>query len=102
MAIPSEMGRLPPLPRHAVPFTERNGSSQRNAQLTWKKGRNTETTLLCMGHIRRVLPGATISVEVEKPGRAALEELAAEADAVFYSRSWAEVGDCQPPCLEMT
>jgi ketohexokinase len=29
-------------------------------------------------------------VEVEKPGRQGLEELAAEADVVFFSRSWAE------------
>ncbi|KAL6849572.1 hypothetical protein ACO1O0_009113 [Amphichorda felina] len=33
-----------------------------------------------------------ISVEVEKPGREGLPELAAEADVVFYSRTWAENG----------
>ncbi len=32
----------------------------------------------------------TISVEVEKAGREGLQELALEADVVFYSRSWAE------------
>ncbi|KAH7632969.1 hypothetical protein B0T09DRAFT_318374 [Sordaria sp. MPI-SDFR-AT-0083] len=37
-----------------------------------------------------VLPGSTISVEVEKPGREGLVELAAESDVVFYSKSWAE------------
>jgi hypothetical protein len=31
-------------------------------------------------------------VEVEKPGRDGLLELAAEADVVFYSKTWAEVG----------
>jgi len=36
-----------------------------------------------------------VSVEVEKPGREGLEELAAEADVVFYSKSWAEVGDLE-------
>ncbi len=36
---------------------------------------------------------AKISIEVEKPGREGLEELAAEADVVFYSRSWAEVSN---------
>jgi ketohexokinase len=29
--------------------------------------------------------------QVEKPNREGLVELAAEADVVFYSRSWAEV-----------
>jgi ketohexokinase len=32
-----------------------------------------------------------VSVEVEKPGRAGLQELAEEADVVFYSKSWAQV-----------
>ena len=32
-----------------------------------------------------------ISVEVEKPGRAGLRELAAAADVVFYSKAWAQV-----------
>ncbi|KAH6636932.1 Ribokinase-like protein [Chaetomium tenue] len=54
------------------------------------EGRLPETTLRCIRYLRRVTPGSTISVEVEKPGRQGLVELAAEADAVFYSRSWAE------------
>lgn len=37
------------------------------------------------------MPGCTVSVEVEKPNREGLVELAAEADVVFYSKSWAEV-----------
>lgn len=37
------------------------------------------------------MPSARVSVEVEKPGREGLEELAAEADVVFYSKTWAEV-----------
>ena len=94
MAIPNQDG---PTWLRLGPIHARNGSPK-ECPVDMKKGRNTETTLLCMGHIRRVLPGANISVEVEKPGRAGLEELAAEADAVFYSRSWAEVGDCQPSC----
>lgn len=40
--------------------------------------------------LRDSLPSARVSVEVEKPGRPGLPELAAEADVVFYSRSWAE------------
>jgi ketohexokinase len=32
-----------------------------------------------------------VSIEVEKPGREGLEELAAEADVIFFSRNWAEV-----------
>ncbi|KAK3905305.1 Ketohexokinase [Staphylotrichum tortipilum] len=54
------------------------------------EGRIPETTLQCIRHLRWILPGSTISVEVEKPGREGLVELAAEADVVFYSRSWAE------------
>ncbi|KAK1831560.1 Ketohexokinase [Podospora conica] len=54
------------------------------------EGRIPETTLACIRHLRRVSPRSTISVEVEKPNRDGLDELAAEAHAVFYSRSWAE------------
>ncbi|KAI8236473.1 hypothetical protein K4K54_003138 [Colletotrichum sp. SAR 10_86] len=56
------------------------------------EGRIPETTLECVRSLRRVLgASATVSVEVEKPGRPGLRELAAEADVVFYSKSWAEV-----------
>lgn len=44
----------------------------------------------CIRHARQLMPDATISVEVEKPGREGLQELAAEADVVFFSKSWAE------------
>ncbi|KAL7625411.1 hypothetical protein AAE478_004631 [Parahypoxylon ruwenzoriense] len=54
------------------------------------EGRIPETTLQCIRYLRQSLPNVKISVEVEKPGRGGLEDLAAEADAVFYSRSWAE------------
>uniref|UniRef100_L2GF67 Pfkb family kinase n=1 Tax=Colletotrichum fructicola (strain Nara gc5) TaxID=1213859 RepID=L2GF67_COLFN len=55
------------------------------------EGRIPETTLECVRSLRRVLgASATVSVEVEKPGRPGLRELAAEADVVFYSKSWAE------------
>lgn len=50
-----------------------------------------EITLECIQILRRVLPKAKISVEVEKPGRQGLRELAAEADVIFYSKAWAEV-----------
>ncbi|KAM0345206.1 hypothetical protein ACHAPU_006843 [Fusarium lateritium] len=55
------------------------------------EGRIPETVQKCIRLVRNMLPEATISVEVEKPGREGLAELAAEADVVFYSRSWAEV-----------
>ncbi|OAR03027.1 hypothetical protein LLEC1_06859 [Akanthomyces lecanii] len=55
------------------------------------EGRIPETTLECVRVLRRLLPGAKISVEVEKPGRKGLRELAAEADVVFYSKVWAEI-----------
>ncbi|KAI1076264.1 Ribokinase-like protein [Whalleya microplaca] len=54
------------------------------------EGRIPETTLQCIRYLRTSCPKTRISVEVEKPGREGLEDLAAEADVVFYSRSWAE------------
>lgn len=56
-----------------------------------KQGRVPETTLQCIQYLRRHLPQSRVSVEVEKPGRDGLRELASEADVVIYSRSWAEV-----------
>jgi hypothetical protein len=55
------------------------------------EGRIPATTLTCIGHLRSTHPRAAVSVEVEKAGREGLTELAAAADIVFYSRSWAEV-----------
>ncbi|CAK7263132.1 hypothetical protein SEPCBS57363_000412 [Sporothrix epigloea] len=61
------------------------------------EGRMSATTLACMKYLRAqqyVRYGTekkiTISVEVEKPGREGLRDLAAVADIVFYSKSWAE------------
>ncbi|KAJ9148342.1 Ketohexokinase [Pleurostoma richardsiae] len=54
------------------------------------EGRIPETTQKCIQHLREVRPRDKILVEVEKPDREGLRELAAEADVVFYSRSWAE------------
>lgn len=59
------------------------------------EGRIPEVTVECVRMLRRVLgDDTTVSVEVEKPGRQGLRELAAEADVVFYSKSWAEVCVC--------
>ncbi|RWA11249.1 hypothetical protein EKO27_g3880 [Xylaria grammica] len=55
------------------------------------EGRIPATTLQCIQWLRRSKPKARVSVEVEKPGREGLENLVAEADVVFFSRSWAEV-----------
>ncbi|KAI1191971.1 hypothetical protein F5B17DRAFT_425998 [Nemania serpens] len=59
---------------------------------TWYhfEGRIPATTLQCIQWLRRSNPNARVSIEVEKPGREGLEELVAEADVVFFSRSWAE------------
>ena len=60
------------------------------------EGRIPETTLRCIRYIRSCLSSKgrsadlKISVELEKPGREGLQELALEGDVVFYSRSWAE------------
>lgn len=51
----------------------------------------------CIQLLRDVLPKAQVSVEIEKPGREGLPELAAEADVVFFSRTWAEVGFVSRP-----
>ncbi|ETS76693.1 hypothetical protein PFICI_12080 [Pestalotiopsis fici W106-1] len=66
------------------------------------EGRLPETTLECITHLRKSSPEARISVEIEKPGRQGLQELAAEADVVFYSKSWAEDQGYQTArdCLE--
>ncbi|KAF4452009.1 hypothetical protein F53441_5082 [Fusarium austroafricanum] len=73
-------------------------------QETWWhfEGRIPDTVQNCIRLLRNVLPKATISVEAEKPGREGLPELAAEADVVFYSRSWAESRGHETPeeCLK--
>lgn len=55
------------------------------------EGRIPEVTLQCIQHLREVIKlGLTISVELEKPKREGLQELAKYADVIFYSKSWAE------------
>ncbi|KAM0335804.1 hypothetical protein ACHAQA_000854 [Verticillium albo-atrum] len=69
--------------------------ASRDASRWWWhfEGRTPSTTLECIRILRRELGGSVrISVEVEKPGREGLRDLAAEADVVFYSKGWAE--DC--------
>ncbi|KAI1847182.1 hypothetical protein JX265_011857 [Neoarthrinium moseri] len=68
-----------------------NATSDIAGRTWWHfEGRIPETTLQCIQYLRESRPDASISVEVEKPGRQGLEELAAEADVVFYSKSWAQ------------
>ena len=55
------------------------------------QGRIPETSLQCIQHLRHSYPQSRISVEIERPGREGLRALAAEADVLFYSKSWAEV-----------
>ncbi|KAL8851388.1 MAG: hypothetical protein Q9221_003659 [Calogaya cf. arnoldii] len=54
------------------------------------EGRIPDVTLRCMQHLRQFFPNVKISVEVEKPGREGLQNLAAPADVDFYSKSWAQ------------
>lgn len=54
------------------------------------EGRIPETTLQCVHYLKHNWPNMRISVEVEKPGRQGLEELAALAHVVFYSGAWAK------------
>lgn len=56
-----------------------------------EKGRIPEVVLDCMRYLRQNYSTVKISVEVEKPGRGGLQALAAEADVVFYSKTWAQV-----------
>ncbi|KAJ5607834.1 hypothetical protein N7537_004453 [Penicillium hordei] len=54
------------------------------------EGRAPDVTLKCIHYIREHFPEAEISVEVEKPGRSGLQELADAADVVIYSKGWAQ------------
>ena len=47
--------------------------------------------LKCIQYLRQRFPAIKISVEVGKPNRSGLQALAAEADVIFYSKSWAQV-----------
>ncbi|KLJ07289.1 hypothetical protein EMPG_17221 [Blastomyces silverae] len=59
------------------------------------EGRIPDVTLKCIQYIRQNFPSDKVSVEVEKPGREGLQELAAAADVVFYSKSWAQANGHQ-------
>lgn len=54
------------------------------------EGRIPDVILDCIKYLRTRFPSVRISVEVEKPRWPGLQELAAEADVVFYSKSWAQ------------
>ncbi|KAL5365389.1 pfkB family kinase [Aspergillus floccosus] len=54
------------------------------------EGRIPDVTLSCIRYLRQKFPSVRVSVEVEKPGRPGLQELALEADVVIYSKSWAQ------------
>ncbi|KAB8233470.1 pfkB family kinase [Aspergillus alliaceus] len=62
------------------------------SKATWFhfEGRIPDVTLACIRYLRQQFPSVRISVEAEKPGRQGLQELAMEADVVFYSKSWAQ------------
>ncbi|KAK0392398.1 hypothetical protein NLU13_1893 [Sarocladium strictum] len=92
------------LPEMTVPeFQERVQSFDPTQETWWHfEGRIPPVTLACMHLLRTLLPGAMISVEIEKPGREGLKDLAAQADVVFYSRAWAESSGYESPeaCLK--
>ncbi|CAG8890596.1 unnamed protein product [Penicillium egyptiacum] len=54
------------------------------------EGRAPDVTLECIRYLREHFLGTEISVEVEKPGRPGLQELADAADVVIYSKGWAQ------------
>ena len=55
------------------------------------EGRQVDVTSACIDHVRVGHPEAFISVEIEKPYRDGLQELAQKADVVFFSKGWAQV-----------
>lgn len=54
------------------------------------EGREVDTSVACMRWLRQQYSDVLLSVEVEKPNREGLELMAAEADVVIFSKSWAE------------
>lgn len=54
------------------------------------EGRIPDVTLKCIEFLRKTYPRIKISVELEKPRRTGLQELAKKADVVFYSMTWAK------------
>ncbi|KAM0285987.1 hypothetical protein ACHAQH_001176 [Verticillium albo-atrum] len=78
----------------AAPESEPSAAGRDVSRWWWHfEGRDPTTTLKCMRLLRQELGESVhISVEVEKPGREGLQDLAAEADVAFYSKAWAE--DC--------
>ncbi|KAI4234839.1 MAG: hypothetical protein L6R40_006628 [Gallowayella cf. fulva] len=65
------------------------------------EGRIPDVTLSCIQHLRQHHPAVKVSVEIEKPDREGLQDLAALADVVFYSKSWSQGNGYQTPedCL---
>lgn len=74
-------------------------SADHKFKLTWTQGRAPDVTLECIHHLREHFSEAKISVEVEKPGRLGLQELADAADVVIYSKGWAQVRFYSQPFL---
>ncbi|CAK7202354.1 hypothetical protein SEUCBS139899_005077 [Sporothrix eucalyptigena] len=79
-------------------FFTKYQSSEEDSSLWHFEGRIPETTLACIKYLRSERKSSTgsgkditVSVEVEKPGREGLRELAAVANVVFFSKTWAEV-----------
>ncbi|CAK7211059.1 hypothetical protein SBRCBS47491_000989 [Sporothrix bragantina] len=84
-------------------FFESYQTSTEDSSLWHFEGRIPETTLACVNYLRSERSSGngtgkdiTVSVEVEKPGREGLRELAAVANVVFFSKSWAEVSHARP------
>ena len=89
-------------------------SNTKDVEQVWFhfEGRNLPTTTECIRYLRdlniiqneegkKAQMQLKISVELEKPGRPGLQELAYEADVIFYSRSWAQAEghDSAEKCL---
>lgn len=73
-------------------FKERISRLAEDEKRTWFhfEGREVETSTQCLQWLKSEYPGCVRSVEVEKPNRPGLENMALEADVVFFSKTWAE------------
>ncbi|PYI03808.1 pfkB family kinase [Aspergillus sclerotiicarbonarius CBS 121057] len=85
------------LPEMEVEEFEKIADRLANASWFHFEGRVPAVTLPCIHYLRQQYPSAKISVEVEKPGREGLQDLADESDVVFYSKSWAQGNGYQTP-----
>ncbi|KEF58620.1 uncharacterized protein A1O9_06546 [Exophiala aquamarina CBS 119918] len=70
-------------------------SASLGTNVTWYhfEGRLPDVIIKRIRHLKKNFSESRVSVELEKPAREGFQELAHEADVVFYSKSWAAVSN---------